>query len=176
MKTNHKNIEYCIDDFQKDSMDCRKNHIRCRCLLCGKKWAPTVDSLLRNHGCPNYRDERHERVIKTKVNSWLNGSNMHVMRDDGVYYKSITAASEAENISHNRLRLAIEKQNVINGHYYTLVKRDTRIRRKSTDEVFEDINVATFITGLSKAYIYRHIEKDMDFEWVIPREKNSCVE
>ena len=53
------NIDYDPTDYQKDSKDSRFNHIKCTCKICGKQWSPTVDSLIRGHGCPNYRDSRH---------------------------------------------------------------------------------------------------------------------
>ena len=175
MKEKHKSIQYYAEDFHKDSKDSRFNHIGCICLICGCEWKPSVDSLKREHGCPNYRDERHGVKIR-KVNSWKNGSNSQVSRDDGVFYKSQTEAAKKEGVSKARLRKIIREKLVLNGHCFIVVVRDKRIRRISTGEIFKDINDAEKITGKTKGHIYRQISKKLDFEWVISRCINNRKE
>ena len=171
METNHRNIRYCLDDYHKDSTDIRFNHIACECLICGKKWKPTVDSLNSGHGCPNYLDKRHGGgKKKSNVNSWKNGSNKQVLRDDGILYKSIIAATKEENVSRKRIYDAVKEGKKVNNHSFMLVVRDKRIRRKSTSEVFESIEDAVQKTGLGRDYIYRHIREKKDFEWVVNRD------
>lgn len=171
METLHKTIKYCPDDYHKDSTDIRFNHIACECLVCGKKWKPTVDSLNSGHGCPNYRDARHSVGKKRcKTDSWKNGSNTQVRRDDGVLYKSIIAAVKGEGVSRGKMNAAIKDGERLNNHFFTLVVRDKRIRRKSTLEIFESIEDAVCKTGFGKDYIYKQIREEKDFEWVVRRD------
>lgn len=87
-------------------------------MVCGKKWKPTVDSLNSGHGCPNYRDARHSVGKKRcKTDSWKNGSNTQVRRDDGVLYKSIIAAVKGEGVSRGKMNAAIKDGERLNNHF-----------------------------------------------------------
>lgn len=91
-------------------------------------------------------------------------------RDDGVLYKSIIAAVKGEGVSRGKMNAAIKDGERLNNHFFTLVVRDKRIRRKSTLEIFESIEDAVCKTGFRKDYIYKQIREEKDFEWVVRRD------